>query len=61
MKSISLDITKATQFLNEGVVKAYEPQVIAAHESLEKEPVPETIFSDGCIFLLLLQKNFLKR
>ena len=29
MKSISLDITKAAQFLSEGAVKAYEPQVIA--------------------------------
>ena len=44
MKSISLDITKATQFLNEGVVKAYEPQVIAAHESLEKGTCPGNDF-----------------
>ena len=35
MKSISLDITKAAQFLSEGAVKAYEPQVIAAQQALE--------------------------
>ena len=35
MKSISLDITKAAQFLNEGAVKAYEPKVKAAQEALE--------------------------
>ena len=35
MTNISLDITKATQFLNEGVVKAYEPKVKIALEALE--------------------------
>ena len=35
MKSISLDITKAAQFLSEGAVKAYEPKVRAAQEALE--------------------------
>lgn len=35
MKSISLDITKAAQFLAEGAVAAYEPQVKAAQEALE--------------------------
>ncbi|HCN52683.1 MAG TPA: glucose-6-phosphate isomerase [Prevotella sp.] len=35
MKSISLDITKAAQFLNAGAVKAYEPKVKAAQEALE--------------------------
>ena len=35
MKSISLDITKAAQFLDEGAVKAYEPKVRAAQEALE--------------------------
>jgi len=35
MKSISLDITKAAQFLQEGAVKAFEPQVKAAQEALE--------------------------
>lgn len=36
MKNISLDITKAAQFLAEGAVKAYGPQVKAAQEALEK-------------------------
>ena len=35
MKSISLNITKAASFLAEGAVKAYEPKVKAAQESLE--------------------------
>ena len=35
MKSISLDITKAAQFLAEGAVEAFEPKVKAAQEALE--------------------------
>lgn len=35
MKSISLDITKAAQFLNKGTMAAYEPKVKAAIEALE--------------------------
>ena len=35
MESIKLDITKATQFLNPGVVEAYAPQVAAAQVALE--------------------------
>ena len=44
MKSISLDITKAASFLNEGAVKAYEPQVIAAREALENGTCPGNDF-----------------
>ena len=44
MKSISLDITKATQFLAAGAVEAYEPQVKAAQESLEKGTCPGNDF-----------------
>ena len=44
MKSISLDITKAAQFLSEGAVKAYEPQVIAAQEALENGTCPGNDF-----------------
>ena len=44
MKSISLDITKAAQFLNEGAVKAYEPRAIAAQESLENGTCPGNDF-----------------
>lgn len=44
MKSISLDITKASQFLNEGAVKAYEPKVRAAQEALENGTCPGNDF-----------------
>ena len=44
MKSISLDITKAASFLNEGAVKAYEPQAIAAREALENGTCPGNDF-----------------
>ena len=40
MKNISLDITKAAQFLPEGAVKAYGPQVKAAQEALENGTCP---------------------
>lgn len=60
MKSISLDITKATQFLNEGVVKAYEPQVIAAHESLEKGTCPGNDFLGWLHLPSSVTKEFLK-
>ena len=36
MKNISLDIKKAACFLEEGAVAAFEPQVKAALEALEK-------------------------
>ena len=44
MKNISLDITKAAQFLSEGAVKAYEPQVKAAQKALEKGTCPGNDF-----------------
>ena len=44
MKSISLDITKAAQFLDEGAVKAYEPKVRAAQEALENGTCPGNDF-----------------
>ena len=44
MKSISLDITKAASFLNEGAVKAYEPQAIAARGALENGTCPGNDF-----------------
>ena len=40
MKNISLDVTKALQFLAEGTVKAYEPKVKAAQEALENGTCP---------------------
>ena len=44
MKSISLDITKAEQFLAAGAVAAYEPNVKAAQESLENGTCPGNDF-----------------
>ncbi len=44
MKNISLDITKAAQFLSEGAVKAYEPKVKAAQEALENGTCPGNDF-----------------
>lgn len=44
MKNIALDVTKAVQFLAEGTVKAYEPKVKAAQESLEKGTCPGNDF-----------------
>ena len=44
MKSIRLDITKAAQFLPEGAVAAFEPQVKAAQEALENGTCPGNDF-----------------
>ena len=44
MKSISLDITKATQFLSKGAVEAYESKVAATHEALENGTCPGNDF-----------------
>lgn len=44
MKNISLDITKAAQFLSEGAVEAYEPKVKAAQEALENGTCPGNDF-----------------
>ena len=44
MKNIALDVTKATQFLAEGTVKAYEPKVKAAQEALENGTCPGNDF-----------------
>ncbi|MGN0069748.1 MAG: glucose-6-phosphate isomerase [Prevotella sp.] len=44
MKNITLDITKASQFLKAGTVEAYEPQVKAAQEALENGTCPGNDF-----------------
>ncbi len=44
MKNISLDITKAAQFLKDGAVKAYEPKVKAAQDALENGTCPGNDF-----------------
>ena len=44
MKNISLDVTKAVQFLTEGTVKAYEPKVKNAQQALENGTCPGNDF-----------------
>lgn len=44
MKSISLDITKATQFLKPGTIQAYEGKVKAVQEALENRTCPGNDF-----------------
>lgn len=44
MKSISLDITKATQFLKPGTIDAYEEKVKAVQEALENGTCPGNDF-----------------
>ena len=44
MNHIQLDITKATSFLNEGAVKAYESKVKAVQEALENRTCPGNDF-----------------
>nr|WP_315346229.1 glucose-6-phosphate isomerase [Hoylesella enoeca] len=44
MKSISLDITKAAQFLKPGAIQEYEPKVKAAQEALENGTCPGNDF-----------------
>lgn len=44
MKSISLDITKATQFLKPGTVEDFESKVKEAQDALEKGTCPGNDF-----------------
>ena len=44
MKNITLDISKAAQFLSEGAVKSFEPQVKAAQAALEDGTSPGNDF-----------------
>ena len=44
MKNIQLDITKATQFLSNDAITAFEPQVKAAQEALENGTCPGNDF-----------------
>ena len=44
MKNICLDITKASCFLAEGTVAAFEPQVKAAQKALEEGTCPGNDF-----------------
>lgn len=49
MENIQLDIRKATQFLNAGVVEGYESKVKEAQEALETLLAQATISWDGFI------------
>lgn len=44
MENITLDVSKAVQFLGEGTVKAFEPKVKAAQEALENGTCPGNDF-----------------
>ena len=60
MKSISLDITKAAQFLNEGAIKSYEPHVKAAQEALENGTCPGNDFLGWLHLPSSITSSFLK-
>ena len=60
MKNISLDITKAAQFLNKGAVEAYEPQVKAAQEALENGTCPGNDFLGWLHLPSSITPDFLK-
>ena len=59
MKNISVDITKAAQFLKPGAVEAYESQVKAAQEALEMVLVQVTISLVGFICRQVSHQNSL--
>ena len=60
MKKISLDISKAAQFLKAGTVEAMEPQVKAAQESLEKGTCPGNDFLGWLHLPSSISAEFLK-
>ena len=60
MKNISLDITKAACFLEEGAVKAFEPQVKAAQEALENGTCPGNDFLGWLHLPSSITKEFLQ-
>ena len=60
MKNISLDITKAACFLQEGAVKAFEPQVKAAQEALENGTCPGNDFLGWLHLPSSISDEFLK-
>ena len=60
MKNISLDITKAACFLQEGAVKAFEPQVKAAQEALENGTCPGNDFLGWLHLPSSISAEFLK-
>ncbi|MDD6895253.1 MAG: glucose-6-phosphate isomerase [Prevotellaceae bacterium] len=61
MKSITLDITKAAQFLEAGAVEAYEPQVKAAQEALENGTCPGNDFLGWLHLPTSITPDFIKQ
>ena len=60
MKRISLDISKAACFLNEGAVKAYEPKVKEAQKALEEGTCPGNDFLGWLHLPSSITKEFLE-
>ena len=61
MKNITLDITKAAQFLEAGEVEAYEPQVKAAQEALENGTCPGNDFLGWLHLPSSISADFIKQ
>ncbi len=61
MKSISLDITKAAQFLKEGAVESYEPKAKAALEALENGTCPGNDFLGWLHLPSSIDADFIKK
>ena len=61
MRNISLDITKAAQFLKAGAVEALEPQVKAAQEALENGTCPGNDFLGWMHLPTSISADFVKQ
>ena len=61
MKNITLDITKAAQFLKAGAVEAFEPQVKAAQEALENGTCPGNDFLGWLHLPSSISADFIKQ
>ncbi|MDY3847451.1 MAG: glucose-6-phosphate isomerase [Prevotella sp.] len=61
MKNITLDITKAAQFLKAGAVEAFEPQVKAAQEALENGTCPGNDFLGWLHLPSSISASFIKQ
>ena len=61
MKNISLDITKAAQFLKKGAVESYEPKAKAAQEALEKGTCPGNDFLGWLHLPSSIDGDFIKK
>ena len=52
MKTISLDFSKASQFVKDSTLAEMQNKAVEAQKTLKRAHVPGTISSDGFIFLL---------